>query len=127
MTDLADLSAVALVEAYRARRLSPVEVVDAVIARIDAWEPQLNALWAYDPDAARAGARQSEARWAKGEPLGAIDGVPLTIKENIATRGTPVPLGTAAMALVPAVADAPPAARTREAGGVILAVALRRR
>jgi len=121
MTDLADLSAVALVEAYRARRLSPVEVVDAVIQRIDAWEPQLNALWAYDPDAARASARQSEARWAKGEPLGAIDGVPLTIKENIATKGTPVPLGTAAMTLVPAVADAPPAARTREAGGVLLA------
>lgn len=69
----------------------------------------------------RTSARQSEARWAKGEPLGAIDGVPLTIKENIATKGTPVPLGTAAMTLVPAAADAPPAARTREAGGVILA------
>lgn len=121
MTDLADLSAVALVEAYRARRLSPVEVVDAVIQRIDAWEPRLNALWAYDPEAARASARQSETRWARGEPLGAIDGVPVTIKENIATKGTPVPLGTAAMTLVPAAVDAPPAARTREAGGVILA------
>jgi aspartyl-tRNA(Asn)/glutamyl-tRNA(Gln) amidotransferase subunit A len=121
MSDLADLSAGALVEAYGARRLSPVEVVDAVIRRIEAWEPQLNALWAYDPDAAREAARQSEARWARGEPLGAIDGVPLTIKENIATKGTPVPLGTAATTLAPAAADAPPAARTREAGGVILA------
>jgi len=121
MTDLADLTAVALVEAYRARRLSPVEVVDSVIARIDAWEPRLNALWAYDPEAARDSARQSEARWMKGEPIGAIDGVPVTIKENIATKGTPVPLGTAATTLVPAAADAPPAARTREAGGVILA------
>lgn len=121
MTELADLTAVALVEAYRARRLSPVEVTDAVIARIDAWEPQLNALWAYDPEAARDSARQSEARWMKGEPIGAIDGVPVTIKENIATKGTPVPLGTAAVTLVPAAADAPPAARTREAGGVLLA------
>jgi aspartyl-tRNA(Asn)/glutamyl-tRNA(Gln) amidotransferase subunit A len=121
MTELADLTAVALVEAYRARRLSPVEVIDAVIARIDAWEPRLNALWAYDPDAARTSARESEARWMKGEPLGAIDGVPVTIKENIATKGTPVPLGTAATTLVPAAADAPPAARTREAGGVIFA------
>ena len=60
MTELADLTAVALVEAYRARRLSPVEVTDAVIARIEAWEPQLNALWAYDPEAARESARQSE-------------------------------------------------------------------
>ena len=121
MTELADLTAVALVEAYRARRLSPVEVTDAVIARIDAWEPQLNALWAYDPEAARESARQSEARWMKGQPIGAIDGVPVTIKENIATKGTPVPLGTAAVTLVPAAADAPPAARTREAGGVLLA------
>lgn len=121
MTELADLTAVALVEAYRARKLSPVEVIDSVIARIDAWEPQLNALWAYDPDAARASARESEARWARAEPLGAIDGVPVTIKENIATKGTPIPLGTAAATLVPAAADAPPAARTREAGGVILA------
>lgn len=121
MTELADLTAVALVEAYRARKLSPVEVADAVIARIDAWEPQLNALWAYDPEAARDSARQSEARWMKGEPIGAIDGVPVTIKENIATKGTPVPLGTAAVTLVPAAADAPPAARTREAGGVLLA------
>ncbi|WP_377846886.1 amidase [Bosea sp. UC22_33] len=121
MTDLADLTAVELVEAYRARKLSPVEVIDAVIARADAWEPQLNALWAYDPETARASARESEARWMKGDPLGAIDGVPVTIKENIATKGTPVPLGTAAVTLVPAAADAPPAARTREAGGVIFA------
>ncbi|CAN7736697.1 amidase [Ensifer adhaerens] len=121
MSDLADFTAVDLVEAYRLRKLSPVEVVDAVIARIDASEPKLNALWAYDPDEARKAAQASEARWGKGEPLGAIDGVPVTIKENIATKGTAVPLGCAAVPLVPALADAPPAARTREAGGVILA------
>ncbi|KQU90824.1 amidase [Ensifer sp. NM-2] len=121
MSDLADFTAVDLVEAYRLRKLSPVEVVDAVIARIDASEPKLNALWAYDPDEARKAAKASEARWGKGEPLGAIDGVPVTIKENIATKGTAVPLGCAAVPLVPAVTDAPPAARTREAGGVILA------
>jgi hypothetical protein len=45
----------------------------------------------------------------------------VTIKENIATRGVPVPLGTAATVLVPAAADAPPAARLREAGAVLLA------
>ncbi len=121
MSDLADFSAVDLVEAYRLKRLSPVEVTDAVIARIDASEPKLNALWAYNPGAAREAARASEARWGKGEPLGAIDGVPVTIKENIATKGTAVPLGCAAVTLTPATADAPPAARTREAGGVILA------
>src|SRR5204862_7789329 len=55
-----------------------------------------------------------------GENVGAIEGVPTMIKENIATAGTPVPLGTAATELVPATRDAPPAARVREAGAVIL-------
>ncbi|ENR12347.1 hypothetical protein C066_02526 [Brucella sp. UK5/01] len=117
MSHLADLSAVELVSSYKAKALSPVEVTEAVIGRIEAYEPKLNALWAYDPEAARLAAKASEARWAKGEPAGPIDGVPLTIKENIATKGTPVPLGCAALPLKPAAADAPPAARTREAGG----------
>ncbi len=121
MSHLADLSAVELVSSYKAKALSPVEVTEAVIGRIEAYEPKLNALWAYDPEAARLAAKASEARWAKGEPAGPIDGVPLTIKENIATKGTPVPLGCAALPLKPAAADAPPAARTREAGGVLLA------
>ncbi len=106
MSNLADLSAVELVSAYKAKSLSPVEVTEAVITRIEAYEPKLNALWAYDPDAARVSAKASEARWAKGEPAGPIDGVPLTIKENIATEGTAVPLGCAALPLKPAVADA---------------------
>ncbi len=121
MPDLADLSALELVSAYQARSLSPVEVTDAVLARIEACEPKLNALWAYAPAAARASARASEARWAKGEAAGPIDGVPLTIKENIATQGVAVPLGCAAMPLEPAARDAPPAARSRESGGVLLA------
>lgn len=119
MTDLADLSATELLAAYKARRLSPVEVTEAVIARIGAWEPKLDALYAYDPEGARAQAKASEVRWVKGEAL-PLDGVPGTIKENIRTKGVPVPLGTAANALAPAHDDAPPAARLREAGFVIL-------
>jgi aspartyl-tRNA(Asn)/glutamyl-tRNA(Gln) amidotransferase subunit A len=64
-------------------------------------------------------AEASQARWSKGTPLSPLDGVPVTIKENIATRGVPVPLGTAATELVPAAADAPPAARLREAGAIL--------
>ena len=120
MTDLADLSATELLAGYAARTFSPVEATEAVIARIAAWEPRLKALYAYDPDAARGMAKASAARWLKGEAL-ALDGVPGTIKENIATKGVPVPLGTAARDLEPAAADAPPAARLREAGCVILA------
>ncbi|MFZ9414021.1 MAG: amidase family protein, partial [Alphaproteobacteria bacterium] len=120
MTDPADLPAVDLLAAFAARRLSPVEALDAVLARIERAEPSLCALYALDPDGARAAARESEARWLRGEARG-LEGVPATIKENIATKGVPVPLGTAARDLVPAPADAPPAARLREAGAVIVA------
>lgn len=91
-----------------------------MLARIAAYEPKLHATYALDPDGARVQARQSEERWRRGEPAGALDGVPITMKENIATTGVPVPLGTAATVLVPAASDAPPAARVREAGAVIL-------
>jgi aspartyl-tRNA(Asn)/glutamyl-tRNA(Gln) amidotransferase subunit A len=117
---LHELSAVELGRAFAARELSPVEVARAVLAHIERCEPKLHATWALDADAALEQARASEARWQHGEGLGALDGVPVTIKENIATRGTPVPLGTAATELVPAPEDAPPAARLREAGAVIL-------
>ncbi len=117
---LFSLSAVELLDGYRRRAFSPVEVTQAVLAHIGCWEPQLCALYAPDPEAALAQARASEARWLKGEAL-ALDGVPLTLKENIATRGTPMPLGTAATVLSPATEDAPPAARMREAGAVLLA------
>ena len=121
MSALHDLPAHALLSAYRQRTLSPVEVVSDVLAHIERWEPHIRATYLLRPQAALAQAAASEARWLRGEPLGALDGVPATIKENIATRGDPMPLGTAATALVPAAADAPPAARLREAGAVIVA------
>jgi aspartyl-tRNA(Asn)/glutamyl-tRNA(Gln) amidotransferase subunit A len=121
MTAIHDMTAADLLAAYKSRKLSPVEAADAVIARIEAWEPKLKALYAPDFEGARKAARESEARWQKGTPQGALDGVPITIKENIATKGVPVPLGTAATELVPATADAPASARVREAGAVILA------
>ena len=120
MTAIHDMTAGQLLAAYKSKKLSPVEATDAVIARIEAWEPKLKALYAPDFDNARKIAKASEGRWQAGRPQGALDGVPITIKENIATRGVPVPLGTAATELVPAAADAPAAARVREAGAVIL-------
>src|SRR6478752_7431108 len=116
-----DVTAVDLLAAYKSKKLSPVDAVDAVIKRIEAWEPKLKALYAPDFEGARKVAKASEQRWQAGKPQGALDGVPITIKENIATRGVPVPLGTAASSMVPAAADAPAAARVREAGTIILA------
>jgi aspartyl-tRNA(Asn)/glutamyl-tRNA(Gln) amidotransferase subunit A len=119
VTSLHDLSAVDLIAGYRARQFSPSEVLEDVLAHVAVWEPRIKALYAFDPDGARAVAKASTERWHKGEPSGALDGVPVTIKENIATRGVPVPLGAATTKLVPSPVDAPPAARLREAGAVI--------
>jgi aspartyl-tRNA(Asn)/glutamyl-tRNA(Gln) amidotransferase subunit A len=119
VTPLHDLSAVDLIAGFRAKQFSPSEVLDDVLTHVAAWEPHIKALYAFDPDGARAVAKASTERWNNGEPIGALDGVPVTIKENIATKGVPVPLGAATTALAPAAADAPPAARLREAGAVI--------
>ena len=116
----ADLPAIALLQAYRARTLSPVEVTRSVLARIDTWEPGLGAIFARRDEAALKSAAASEDRWLRGEPAGPLDGVPITIKDLIATEGDPTPIGTAATELTPAQADAPPAARVREAGAVIV-------
>lgn len=115
---LADLTATELLAKYRDGSVSPVEVIEDVLTRVDQLEPQLCALYAPDPAGARAAAHESERRWRDGT-AGALDGVPVTVKENIATRGTPVPQGTAATALFPATEDAPAAARLRAAGAVI--------
>jgi len=120
MKPLHDLSALELLEAYRSKALSPVEVTRAVLGHIRAWEPHLHATYALESDEALAQAEASQSRWLKGAPRGPLDGVPTMIKENIATRGVPVPLGSAATELVPAERDAPPAARLREAGAVIM-------
>ena len=120
-TALHDLPAHALLAAYRARTLSPVEVVQSVLEHIARWEPHLHATWLLRPDAALAQARASEARWQRGAPQGLLDGVPYTLKDNIATRGDPTPLGTAASEPHAAQTDAPPAARLRETGAVRVA------
>ena len=121
MAALHELSAAELSALYRSGEVSPVEAARAVIAHIGRWEPHLKATYAFDPEGAMRQAAASEARWRRGEPLDALDGVPVTLKENIATQGVPMPLGTAATELVPMAEDAPPAARLREAGAVLVA------
>ena len=121
MTELCDLSATRLLDLFCSRKASPSEAWASVEARIAAVEPKIAALWAYDPEDARLQAKAATQRWGKGEPLGGLDGVPTTIKELIATKGLPVPNGTAATALVPARVDAPAAARLKEAGALIFA------
>lgn len=112
--------AVDLVAAYADRTLSPVEVYDAVQEVIEAREPTLNAFYVRDAEAGRSAARASESRWASGEPRGPIDGVPVTLKENIARVGVPMPSGNAATKPRVPDANAPITDRVLEAGGVVL-------
>ncbi|WP_239505054.1 amidase family protein, partial [Serratia marcescens] len=79
------MSTTALAKAYRAKTLSPVEVTKAVLERIAACEPKINAMYIVSAEAALATAKASERRFAQGEPLSALDGVPATVKENMAT------------------------------------------
>lgn len=121
MTALHDFSAVELAAAYRKKEISPIDAAQAALARIDAWEPRINAMFVIDRDGALAQARAAESRWRRGEPLSRLDGVPITLKDNVASQGVATPVGTAAADLsVKAMVDAPPAARVREAGCVIL-------
>src|ERR1700754_522015 len=109
VTSLHDLSAVDLIVGYRAKQFSPSEVLEEVLAHVAVWEPHTKALYLFDPEGARATAKASPEGWNSGEPMGTLDGVPVTIKDNIATKNQPQPLGAASMPLAPMPKDAPPA------------------
>src|SRR5262245_42745225 len=121
MAALHERSAIQLASAYANGELSPVQVTRALLERIEAWEPRINAMYRVQRESALAQASAAEKRWREARPLSALDGVPITIKENIHTRGDPAPIGTRANEDAPLqAADAPAAARVREAGCVIL-------
>lgn len=121
MADLADLSAAELRTLYLAREIRPSEVIEAVLRRADAWEPRIRAFTQVMPDEARKSAQQSDERYADGEPRGVLDGVPVTVKENIATAGDPYRMGSAATPETISHNDAPATARLKEDGALIFA------
>src|SRR4051794_32872401 len=92
--DLAFLPATKLIELYRAKQLSPVEVAAATLRRLEIYESALNAFVLYDPDAAMTMARAAEARWHKGEPQGLLDGVPVALKDTVLAKGWPRLVGS---------------------------------
>jgi len=118
--DISQLGAGDLLRLYRRRELSPVEVVRNALNRIAKFEPLINAFVLVDADNALAQARASEARWARGEPQGLVDGLPATVKDNIDVKGLPTRKGSVTTPATPALADAPAVARLREAGAVFL-------
>src|SRR4051794_8480728 len=114
--ECADITAVELERLYADGEVDPVAVWRSVRERMDAWEPVVHATSHRDDATAEADARAAAERCRTGRPRGPLDGVPVTVKENIASAGIPTPLGTAAAELVPATGDAPAVARLREAG-----------
>ncbi|PYN14592.1 MAG: amidase, partial [Candidatus Rokuibacteriota bacterium] len=80
-------SALEVAELVRQRQVKPLEVLDAVLARLEAVNPALNAFCLVAADSARVAAREAEIAVMKGEPLGALHGVPLSVKDVLLTRG----------------------------------------
>ncbi|HTG97902.1 MAG TPA: amidase family protein, partial [Burkholderiales bacterium] len=121
MSELWALSATELVEGFRKRTLSPVEVTKAVLARIEQFNPVLNAFNLVASDEAIRQATESEKRWTAGQPKGLLDGVPVSIKDIILTKGWPTLRGSKTIdPKGPWNDDAPVTARLREHGAVLL-------
>ncbi|WP_407528509.1 amidase [Methylobacterium oryzisoli] len=120
MTDIRHLDGTALIAAYRARRLSPREVVADALARIARHEPAVNGFILVDGEAALAAAAASEARWAAGTPCGPLDGLPMTIKDNIAWAGHPMRRGSRTTPATPLAENAPAVDRLLAAGAIPL-------
>ena len=120
-SNLADATATELVELYRSGQASPVEATQAVLARISELDPALNAFCIIDAARALASARESETRWQKNAPMDILDGVPVSIKDLILTRGWPTLRGSRTIDRAQTWdIDAPVTARLREAGAVLL-------
>jgi aspartyl-tRNA(Asn)/glutamyl-tRNA(Gln) amidotransferase subunit A len=118
--DLCSLSATELLDGFRKHELSPVEVTRAVLERIEKLNPVLNAFNLVS-ERALDDARTSEARWLAGQPKGLLDGVPVSIKDIILTKGWPTLRGSKTVdPKGPWNDDAPASARLREHGAVLL-------
>ncbi|TDQ45525.1 amidase [Actinorugispora endophytica] len=120
-TDPADLPATRLLAAYAAGELSPVEATRAVLDRVERADPAVNAYCLVGAEEALAAAGKSEERWRRGEPLGLLDGVPVSVKDVFLTRGWPTLRGSRTVDPAgPWDEDAPAVARLREHGAVLV-------
>jgi aspartyl-tRNA(Asn)/glutamyl-tRNA(Gln) amidotransferase subunit A len=115
------MTAAELSAAYAAKKLSPVEAAEALLNRIAALDPKINAFCLVDREAAGTEARAAEARWQKGAPLSPLDGVPVAVKDILLTKGWPTLRGSRTVdPKGPWNEDAPTVARLKEGGAVLL-------
>src|SRR5262249_24351267 len=119
--ELCWLSATDLAGLIRRRKVSPVEVVDAVLARIDRLNPQINAYVTVTVDEARRAARAAERMLSRRQAtLGPLHGVPFSVKDLVITKGVRTTLGTRLLPANGPPEDAPMAARLRAAGAIMV-------
>ena len=119
--DITLVPASELLELYRGKALSPVDVTRACLDRIADLDSKLNAYCLVDEESALAAARDSETRWQRGQPAGLVDGIPTAIKDLILTRGWPTLRGSRTVARDQNWdQDAPCVARLREHGAVLI-------
>jgi aspartyl-tRNA(Asn)/glutamyl-tRNA(Gln) amidotransferase subunit A len=112
------LSAREMTRRYAADELSPVDVLEATLARLHTVNPALNAICLLDEAQGRRLAEESAERWRSGAPRGPLDGVPVAIKDTAHVAGWPTRIGSHATASAPSAEDTPGVARLREAGAV---------
>ena len=122
--DLTQLTATELIQLYRTGQASPVEAMQQVLERVERVDPIINAFILVDADAGMDAARVSEARWmahrATGAPVGAVEGVPTSIKDILWTKGWPTLRGSRAIDPdQPWEEDAPSVGRLRAAGAAM--------
>jgi amidase len=122
MNDLNFLSATAMAEQVRQKKISPVDLVNAHLAQIGKLHPTLNAFVELDVDGAREQARRAEAFAARGHALGPLHGVPISIKSSVGVAGMLCETGTRLRAGLKATEDAKLVKRLRAAGAIILGV-----
>jgi aspartyl-tRNA(Asn)/glutamyl-tRNA(Gln) amidotransferase subunit A len=120
LTDLDFMSAVEMRRLIGSRALSPVEVVDRGLARAQSSQPSLNAFTVLQPEAAKAAARLAEDAVMRGDPMGPLHGIPISVKDLIAVGGLPCCFGSRAMRDNVAAADAPSVERVRAAGAILI-------
>jgi aspartyl-tRNA(Asn)/glutamyl-tRNA(Gln) amidotransferase subunit A len=114
-----EASAAGLVAGYACGKFSPRDALEEILARIDAVNPAINAIVTLDIAGARRAADGSGARWRNGGALGAFDGIPLSVKDNIPVRGMRATWGSRIYADYVPEKDELPVARLREGGAVI--------
>jgi amidase len=122
MHELNFLSVVSLAEQIRRKQLSPVELVESHLTRIQELNPRLNAFVQIDAEGVRRQARAAEGAVRIGEKLGPLHGVPISIKSAIEVAGLRCESGSRLRAGIVAARDAPLVSRLRQAGAIILGV-----